>query len=568
MSEKKEIKKVRNEFIKEDSDGLRGSIHDEIQDESVDKFNKDNIQVLKFHGIYQQEDRDRRKELKEQGLDREYSFMIRTKNPGGGNISPQQWSILNKISEEWANNTLRITTRECFQFHGVGKSNLWNTLNFLNTNLISSYGACGDIVRNTVASPISDIRKDFTYDAHSMAVEIDKATLAKSKGYYEIWVDGEKVTTKLNREKIENDDLFGETYLPRKFKIGVGHQLDNSIDIYTQDIGIMPVFNGELMGFNILVGGGLGSHHRQIQTFPRLADELGMCDEKDVVNVTRTIVEIQSDYGCRTNRKRARMKYLLDDWGVEKFRNELESRLGFELKDYHKVVVNSIDNYYGWHEQKEKGKFFCGIFVENGRIKDTDTTMMKSGLAKIISDFNIESRLTATQDLILVNIDESDIEKINKMFNEFKIDVHESFSLLRKSSMACPALPTCSLAMAESERFLPSLIDDLEERGYGNEKIKIRMSGCPNSCSRPPVSEIGLIGATIGKYNIYLGGDFYGTRLNRLFLELVEDSELANKISRLIDFWRQNRENESEYFGDFCDKQDFNKLKEVAEANV
>ena len=568
MSESKEVKKVRNEFIKEESDGLRGSIHEEIQDKTTDKFNKDNIQVLKFHGIYQQEDRDRRKEVKEQGLDREYSFMIRTKNPGGGNITPKQWEILNRISDEWANKTLRITTRECFQFHGVGKTNLWNTLNFLNSNLISSYGACGDIVRNTVASPIADIRQDFTYDAQSMAVEIDKATLAKSKGYYEIWVDGEKVTTKLNREKIENDDLYGETYLPRKFKIGVGHQFDNSIDIYTQDIGIMPVFNGQLMGFNILVGGGLGSHHRQSQTFPRLADELGMCNEEDVVQVVRQIVEIQRDYGCRTNRKRARMKYLLDEWGVEKFRGELESRLGFKLSDYHKVKINSIDDYYGWHEQKDKGKFFCGIFVENGRIKDKDSVLLKTGLARIISHFNIESRLTATQDLILVNINEPDIEKINQMFDEFNIDIHKSFSIMRKASMACPALPTCSLAMAESERYLPSLMDDLEKRGYGNERIKIRMSGCPNSCSRPPVSEIGLIGATTGKYNIYLGGDFYGTRLNRLFLELVEDSELANTISKLIDFWKENKKDELETFGDFCNDQDFNKLKEVVGRDV
>ncbi len=560
-----EIKKVKNEYIKESSDGLRGTIHDELQDEAVTKFNQDNIQVLKFHGVYQQDDRDKRQELKKQGLERDYSFMIRTKNPGGGNITPNQWATLDKISNEWSNKTLRITTRECFQFHGVGKSNLWNTINSLNKNLISSYGACGDINRNTVASPISDIRRDYSYDAQSLAREIDQATLAKSKGYYEIWIDGEKVTTKVNRDKIEQDDLYGTTYLPRKFKIGVGHQLDNSIDIYTQDIGVMPVVNGELIGFNILVGGGLGSHHRQSQTFPRLADELGMCSEKDVIKVVRTIVEIQRDNGCRTNRKRARMKYLLDEWGVEKFKSELESRLGFPLDDYHNISPNSLDDFYGWHEQREKGKLYCGIFIENGRIKDTDSVRLKTGLAKIISDFNLDSRLTATQDLILVNVDESDVDNISKMLNEFNIDTHESYSVLRKSSMACPAFPTCGLAIAEAERFLPFLLDDLEKRGYGSEKIKIRMSGCPNSCSRPPVSEIGIIGASVRKYNIYLGGDFYGTRLNKLFMELVEDTELANKISRLIDYWKENRKNESEDFGDFCNKQDFNRLKEVAE---
>jgi sulfite reductase (ferredoxin) len=345
----------------------------------------------------------------------------------------------------------------------------------------------------------------------------------------------------------------------------VGHQLDNSIDIYTHDIGIMPIIDGELIGLNILVGGGLGSHHRQSQTFPRLADELGMCEEKDIIKVVRKIVEIQRDHGCRTNRKRARMKYLLDEWGVEKFRDELESRLGFSLKDYYKIVPSTIDDYYGWNKQKQDGKFYCGIFVENGRIKDKNSVMLKSGLTEIISKFKVESRLTATQDFIMVNIDESDVPKISDMLKQFNIDTNEKYSTLRKASMACPAFPTCGLAIAEAERFLPFLIDDLEERGYGNEKIKIRMSGCPNSCSRPPVSEIGIIGASVRKYNIYLGGDFYGRRLNRLFLELVDDTELANKISRLIDYWKANKKNENEDFGDFCNNYDFAKLKQIAQ---
>jgi sulfite reductase beta subunit-like hemoprotein len=560
-----EVKKVKNEYIKESSDGLRGTIHQEIQDKSSTKFTADNVQLLKFHGIYQQDDRDKRQELKKEGLDREYIFMIRTKNPGGGNITPDQWNALNQISNQWSDGSLRITTRECFQLHGIGKTNLWNTLNSLNKNLISSYGACGDIVRNTVASPISDVREDYSYNAQALAREIDKATLAQSRGYYEIWVDGQKVTTKINRDKIEKDDLYKEDYLPRKFKIGVGHQLDNSIDIYTHDIGIMPIIDGELIGLNILVGGGLGSHHRQSQTFPRLADELGMCEEKDIIKVVRKIIEIQRDHGCRTNRKRARMKYLLDEWGVEKFRDELESRLGFSLKDYYKIVPSTIDDYYGWNKQKQDGKFYCGIFVENGRIKDKNSVMLKSGLTEIISKFKVESRLTATQDFIMVNIDESDVPKISDMLKQFNIDTNEKYSTLRKASMACPAFPTCGLAIAEAERFLPFLIDDLEERGYGNEKIKIRMSGCPNSCSRPPVSEIGIIGASVRKYNIYLGGDFYGRRLNRLFLELVDDTELANKISRLIDYWKANKKNENEDFGDFCNNYDFAKLKQIAQ---
>ena len=560
----KEVKKVKNEGIKETSDGLRGTVTNELENIEVKKFSPDNEQVLKFHGIYQQEDRDKKKDIIRNRQEREYSFMIRTKNPGGGNITPHQWKEMDKMTEKWANPTLRITTRECFQFHGIGKQNLKSLINDLNKNLVSTYGACGDIVRNTVASPISDLRDDYNFDAQSLARRIDSATLAKSRGYYEIWIDGEKVTTKVNRDKIEEDDLYGENYLPRKFKIGVGHQLDNSIDIYTQDIGIMPIVKKDSVTFNVLVGGGLGSHHRQSQTFPRLADELGSCAEKDIIKVTKGIISIQKDYGIRTNRKRARMKYLLEDWGINKFKEELESRLDFELDDYIKTSPSQIDDFYGWHKQKDKDKYYCGIFVENGRIKDTDSVKLKSGLAKIISTFNIESRLTATQDLILVNIKQENITKISEMLAEYNIDTHKKYSELRKASMACPALPTCSLAIAEAERFLPSLIDDLDKRGYGNEKIKIRMSGCPNSCSRPPVSEIGLIGASLNKYNIYLGGDFYGKRLNRLFLELIDGDELANKISRLINYWRINRKNDDEPFGDFCNNRDFEELKGVA----
>tara|TARA_B100000579_G_C22849238_1_gene866299 strand:- start:11209 stop:12900 length:1692 start_codon:yes stop_codon:yes gene_type:complete len=558
---KKEVKLVKNEAIKEASNGLRGTIQEELLDQDTIKFTSDNEQILKFHGIYQQDDRDRRKELMKARLEKDYSFMIRTKNPGGGNISPKQWLIMDEITNKWANPTLRITTRECFQFHGIGKKNLKELVTTLNENLITSYGACGDIVRNTVASPISDIRQDLNYDAQELAKKIDRETLAKSKGYYEIWVDGEKVSTKINNDKIKEDSLYKKTYLPRKFKIGVGHELDNSIDIYTQDIGILPIIDKKNKDFNILVGGGMGSHHRQSQTFPRLADELGSCKEDKVIEVVKGIISIQRDFGIRTDRKQARMKYLLESWGVSKFRDELERRLGFKLNPYIKKSLAKLDNYYGWHRQKEKNKFYCGIFIENGRIKDKESVKLKSGLSKIIKKYQVETRLTATQDLILVNVNEKDVDGIKKMLEENRIDTNERYSNLRLASMACPALPTCSLAVAEAERFLPTLIDELDRRGLGNEKIKIRMSGCPNSCSRPPVSEIGLIGATAKKYNIYLGGDFFGTRLNRLFLELVDDDELPNKISKLINYWKKNRETDDEPFGDFCNKTDFEILR-------
>ena len=561
-----EEKKSKVEIAKENSRGLRGTIREELNAES-DHFLKDTTHILKFHGIYEQEDRDVRHERKEAGEGKKYIFMVRTKNPGGGELSSEQWEVLNKITDLYGNGTLRITTREDIQFHGVGKKELEGTIRLLNSELISTYGACGDGNRNTVACPVSNIRKGSIFDGQKWAQLISKHLSFKSKAYYEIWLDGELITKEEDvREPQSNDEaetLYGKTYLPRKFKIGIGLSEDNCIDVHTHDIGIIPILNGELKGFNVLVGGGMGSTHKKIRTFPRLADPIAGASPENLIDVITRIVEIQRDHGDRSDRNYARMKYVVEEWGVEGFKEELERRLGYRLLPPEPMELRHTESHLGWHEQNTLGLWYVGIFIENGRLKDTERAQVKTGLREIVRRFRPGVRLTPSQDIILANIPEDRIEEIKDALKHYGIKTGKEISNLRRNSIACPALPTCGLALAEAERFLPYLIDELEERGYGNEEIKIRMSGCPNACSRPPVAEIGIMGVSPKKYNLYVGGSFEGTRLNRLYEELLDAGDLADRIIELINMYHLNKR-PGERFGDFCNLVGVENLKELA----
>lgn len=551
-----EVKKSKNEVIKENSRGLRGTIKEELQRDS-DHFSHDDSHLLKFHGIYEQDDRDLRQQLKKEGKNKKYIFMIRTKNPGGGELSPEQWEVLNKISEQCADGTLRITTREDIQFHGVGKQNLKRAMELLNSELISTYGACGDGNRNTMACPVANIRKGAIFDGQKWAKLISDHLGFKSKAYYDVWLDGERIT----EDQDETETIYGKAYLPRKFKIGIGLPDDNCIDVHTHDIGIIPILNSELKGFNVLAGGGLGSTHRQAKTYPRLGDPVAFASPENLIDVVTRIVETQRDHGNRTDRKQARLKHVVAEWGVQRFKEELERRLGYRLPSPEPVELRQIESHLGWHEQNTPGLWYVGIFVENGRVKDTDQCKMKTGLLEIIREFRPGIRLTAVQDIILTNISEEKIDDVKSALRKYGIKTEREISNLRINSIACPALPTCGLALAEAERYLPYLIDELEERGYGNERIKIRMSGCPNACSRPPVAEVGLMGASPDKYNLYFGGNFEGTRLNSLYEELVDETELADKIAAVIDLYRIKKK-PGEPFGDFCNRLGVEKLKE------
>ena len=551
-----EEKLTKEESIKEKSNYLRGSIKEELK-KDTSHFEETNNKLLKFHGIYQQDNRDTRQERIAKNLEKEYSFMIRTKLPGG-QLTPKQYLSLNAICDKYSNKTLRITTRQTIQFHGVIKGDLWKTLNEINKNLITTYGACGDVVRNVLACPVCDVDPEYSIDLNRLAHEISNHLLPNTRAYYEIWINEEKIDIGGKEE----ESLYGKTYLPRKFKIGLTLPSDNCVDVFSDDVGVVAIVeNKKLQGFNILVGGGLGHHHNKPETYPRLASELGFITPDKLIQTLEKIVTIQRDYGGRTNRKHARMKYLIDDRGIEWFKEELERRLGFKLQPIKPLKEYKVQDHLGWHKQNT-GLWYLGLFIENGRICDQNGRKIKTGLREIIEKFGPDIRLTPQQNIVLVNIKKEDKNKITKIVEKYKIYTKKTVSSLRRNSMACPALPTCGLALAEAERSLPYVIDELEKLGFSEEVLSLRMSGCPNSCSRPPLAELGIIGMSTNKYNIYVGGNSEGTRLNKTYKENILGENIVPEISALFRIYRSNHQ-QNERFGDFCNRIGVEQLKKL-----
>lgn len=537
-------KRSKIERIKEASRGLRGSIGHELAEEAS-HFSKDSVQLLKFHGIYQQDDRDQRKVRRKAGREKAYQFMVRIKNPGGGRLSPEQWKALDEIADLFGEGTLRITTRQGIQFHGVGKDSLKQTIRHLSERLISTFGACGDGNRNTMACPVSGLPKGSTFDGREWAARIAAKFAFQSSAYFDIWLDGEKL------KQTESEPLYGKTYLPRKFKIAVADPDDNCVDLLTNDVGVLPILrNGGLEGFNIFVGGGMGSTHLKEETYPRLATPLAFIPPDRLLDLLEAIVFTQRDLGNREDRRQARMKYLVEKLGIEDFRREVETRFGQTLSEVRPWVIGPTGYHFGWQEQQNEGRHFLGIFVENGRIEDRHDWKLKTALRALVDLVGPTIILTPNQDLILADIPGESVAEVRRLAETYGI-VLQGESPLRTNSLACPALPTCGLAITEAERRLPSLIDELEDAGFGDEPIKIRMSGCPNSCSRPPVAEIGLIGKSVNGYNLLVGGNRSGTRLAELLFEDVQAEDLATEIGRLIALFRRSRRAD-EHFGDFC----------------
>ena len=548
--------KAKKELIKEKSRGLRGSIAEELA-QDTEHFEKPTTDLLKFHGIYQQDDRDVRRERLKQKLPKAYYFMVRTKNPGGGELSPEQWDAVLDICDRYANGTLRITTRQDFQFHGVGKRNLKRTIRALNERYVSTYGACGDGNRNTMACPVSDIAQPSRFNAVEWAKKVSRHLSFQSTAYYEIWLNGER----LAGESTEKEPLYGRGYLPRKFKIAFSSPEDNCTDALTNDIAIFALTGSEgLEGFNVFVGGGVASTHGNLKTYPRLAEPLAFAEPDELLNLVTRIVEIQRDHGNRENRKRARMKYLVDLWGIDRFREELEMRLGSALDNPRPMRIQRVEQHLGWTPEKTDGLWMLGLFVENGRIKDTTEMRLKSGLTALIRRFGPGIRLTPSQDIILTHIHEEDRAEVEGMLVDHGISVHEQASALRLQSLACPALPTCGLAITEAERYLPSVINDLEAMGYGDLSLTLRMSGCPNACSRPPVAELGLMGTSRNAYTIYVGGSPVGTRLATAYADDVPPEKLIAEIAGLLDAYRTHS-SRNESFGDFCHRIGVAKLR-------
>lgn len=539
------------EHIKFDSNYLRGEISEELQNDAS-RFTEDQVQLIKFHGMYQQEDRDARQTRKAAGAEKAYQFMIRSRIPGGA-LTTEQYLVEDELADRYGNGTLRITTRQSFQLHGILKGDIHATIHSINKALLSTLAACGDVNRNVMAcpAPISNRAQARVQEiAHNLAMHL----APRSSAYHEIWVDGEKVHT-VEQPEEEVEPVYGTTYLPRKFKIGVAFADDNCVDVFTQDIGLVAILQGEeLVGFTVVIGGGMGMTHGKATTYPRLATP--MCDitPDQVLKVAETIMTVQRDYGDRKDRRHARMKYVVEERGVDWFRAEVESRLGYRLQDPSPVHFHDVEDHLGWHRQAD-GRWFLGLFVENGRLKNTEKVQFKSGLRKVVEQFRPNIRLTAQQNILLTDIAAEQRQALEEALHSYGIATDPAEAGLYRFAMACPALPTCGLAVAESERVHPSVVREIEARlvelGLGNEPISMRMTGCPNGCARPYMGDIGFVGRSKDLYNVYIGGDWANTRMNTLYATSVRIGNLANTIYPLLVLWKQER-HPRETFGDYC----------------
>jgi sulfite reductase (ferredoxin) len=547
-------KKHNVEQVKADSSGLRGELPQELLTEAPN-FSEAGKTLLKFHGIYEQHDREQR------GRDKTYSFMLRTRLPGG-QLSAEQYLVHDRLADEFANGSLRITTRQDFQFHGIIKGDLRPTLQALNDAVLTSLGACGDIVRNVMAcpAPTDDPQRLAVQEA---AFDLTRALFPRTRSYHQIWIDGQEVID----DSVVEDPLYGKTYLPRKFKIAIAYPGDNCVDIYTNDVGLVALFDeaNALIGYNVLAGGGMGITHNNEQTIARLADPIAFVLPEQVVETVAAIVTIHRDFGDRENRKHARLKYILHDRGVVWFREELARRVPFALQDVRPMPEFVIDDHMGWHEQGG-GLWYLGVPIENGRMADRGAARIKSGIRAIVEKYRLPVRLTAQQSLILADIRAEDRADIDALLAEYGIRQIGDFSGVRRYSLACVALPTCSLAITEAERVLPQVIDEfeavLDELGIPNEEIAIRMTGCPNGCARPYVAEIGLVGRSLDKYTVYLGGAFNGTRLAEPFLDLVPIRDIVPRLRPLLSYYRDCA-TEAETFGDFVHRVGFDHLRQT-----
>ncbi len=542
------------EKIKEESDGLRGTIVQSLQNEITGAISEDDQALIKFHGMYQQDDRDRREERAEKKLERLYSFMIRLRLPGGF-LTPEQWIATHNIAGENSTGVIKITTRQTIQLHGLLKSRIKPTIQAFDQAGLNSIATCGDINRNVLCSSHPK-QSPIHGQIFEYARKISDMLLPKTRAYYEIWLDEEKILDK----KDEEDPLYEDRYLPRKFKIAITIPPNNDVDVFGNDIGLIAIIqNNELKGFNIAVGGGLSTTHGNPETYARLATEIGFTDsEEKVLKAVYEILTIQRDYGNRSDRKLARLKYTVDTLGVDFFREELERRVGFKLEPPKTYELTERTDYYGW-EQNSEGFWHYTVFVENGRVLDDEQVALKSAFLDVAKTGKANFRFTCNQNVILADIHPKDKDEIQQILEQYKVISHtENSSSVRKNSMACVAFNTCPLALAEGQRYLPSLITKIEvllaKYELEKEEIIIRMTGCPNGCARSYIAEVGFVGTAYGKYNMHLGGDYEGTRLNKIYKESLDEPSILSELDMLFGKFKNERVG-SEGFGDFMNRQ-------------
>jgi len=579
-------KKSKVEHIKEESDGLRGTIAAELADDS-DHVSDATTKLLKFHGTYQQDDRDTRKERRKQGLGKEYSFMVRNRIPGG-KVTAEQFLGELDIADQFGNGTMRITTRQGIQLHGVVKGNLWNTIHRINAIKLSTQSACGDVERNVVCCP-APLRHDTIRDQlQQYADEIADHLRPRTRAYHEIWLQdpdtGDKQQVVGPPQEAVEDPIYGQAYLPRKFKTGIGLCDDNCIDVYDQDAGLLAVTRGDtLVGFNVLVGGGMGTTPSDKNCFPALAKRMAYIAPEHVMPVLTAIVLVQRDFGNREDRKMARMKYVIHNWGLAKFKAKVEEYLPqaeaicgvpagtvpCPLADPDPAEVTQHHDHMGWHAQGD-GKWFLGLPIENGRVKDEGTVRLKSAFREIFQRFRPGGRLTAQQNILLCDLESTARPEIEQVLADHGVATVDQISNVRRFSFACPALPTCGLAITESERVMPELMTELEAElanmGLADKQFTVRMTGCPNGCARPYNADIGLVGRSVdgktgeGKYTIFVGGNLIGTRMNTVYEDLVPLSQIVSELRPLLASYK-NHHHEHETLGDFCERFGMDELK-------
>jgi len=537
----------RNEYIKEASDYLRGTLADGLREEITGAIVDDDAQLVKFHGMYLQDDRDLRAERTRKKMEKAFAFMIRVRIPGGV-LTPAQWLALDQVARDYGNGSMRLTARQTVQLHGVIKANLKPTLKAIDAALLSSIAACGDVNRNVMCNP-----NPYQSRAHAAAIElarkISKHLEPCTPAYREIWLDGERIAGG-QEEVIE--PIYGKTYMPRKFKTVVALPPSNDVDVFAQDLGFIAILDAqdEVAGWNVTVGGGMGMTHGEPDTYPRVADVLGFCRTEDALAVAEVVVTVQRDWGDRVNRKHARLRYTIEDRGLDNFREQVERRSGVKLDPPQPFTFTSTGDRYGWTEGPTS---HLTLYIENGRVRDfASGTQMLTGLRRIASLHDGDFRITANQNLVIANVAEPKRAEIERIASDHGLLAPRSG--LRRNSMACVALPTCGLALAESERYLPDLVLALEERlathGIEEDDIVIRMTGCPNGCARPYLAEIGLVGRGPGRYNLYLGAAYDGSRLSKLYREDLDHAGIVSALDPVFAAYAAER-HDGERFGEF-----------------
>ncbi len=565
------------EGIKDRSNFLRAPIGTELRNE-LNYFSEDAIQLLKFHGTYQQDNRDNRVK----GQEKDYRMMLRTRSPGGY-VPPQLYLALDALADQYGNGTLRATTRQGFQIHGILKKNLKPTIAAIIGNLGSTLGACGDLNRNVMAPPAPFTNRREYQWALEYANRLADLLTPQTGAYYEIWLDGEKAISGQEHPDVVaarkrngngtvihegEEPLYGPHYMPRKFKACVTAPGDNSVDLFSQDLGLVVILNAnnQLEGFNIYVGGGLGRTHNKAETYPVLAKPLGFVATADIYAAVKAIVATQRDYGDRTERRHARMKYLIEDWGLEKFQTQVEAYFGKSFQPLRTLPEWRYEDFLGWHEQGD-GKLFLGISIENGRVKDEGTLRLKTALKTLVKTFNLPMLLTPSQNLLFYNIQPQDRAAIDQLLRDHGIVKPEDLSPLVRYSMACPALPLCGLATTEAERALPGILDrisaTLKRAGLADEKIITRMTGCPNGCARPYLAELGFVGNGPDAYQLWLGACPNQTRLSEVYIEKMPIGDLEKVLEPIFVMLKQQRQGE-ESLGDFCHRVGFEALREFS----